>query len=189
VASTRQDNYIPLKIGLAQIPDEGLLLHGNVAAEDLSFPRQESVTFPEPVRLQGRVTKIAEQVYFQGDVRGTMELPCSRCLENVRSDFVVTVRVVYLPPSSQLTADSAERLDTSDDLDLYIHDGMMIDLQPFVYDQVVLAIPMQLLCRAECAGLCQVCGGNRNEVQCTCQVTDIDPRFALLKQLHFPQTS
>jgi len=65
----------------------------------------------------------------------------------------------------------------------------MIDLQPFIYDQVVLAIPMQPLCRPECAGLCPVCGSNRNEVSCTCEVAEIDPRFALLKQLQFPEIS
>jgi uncharacterized protein len=189
VASTRQDNYVPLKIGLTQIPEEGLQLEGNIAAADLHFAPQESVAFSTPVRLQGQLTKIAEQVYFQGQIEGTMELPCSRCLDSVRDHFAVTIRVVYLPPSSPAAAESTERLDTSDELDLYIHDGVMIDLQPFIYDQVVLAIPMQPLCRPECAGLCPLCGGNKNEESCTCQVEEIDSRFALLKQLQFPQTS
>ena len=118
-----------------------------------------------------------------------MILPCSRCLESVRDQFAVTIRVVYLPPSSQAAAESTERLDTTDELDLYIHDGFMIDLQPFIYDQVMLAIPMQPLCGPDCAGLCQLCGGNKNEAPCTCQVEEINPRFALLKQLHFPETS
>lgn len=189
VASTRQDNSIPLKIGLTQIPEEGLQLDGNIAAADLHFSPGENVAFSTPVRLHGQLTKISEQVYFQGNVGGTMELLCSRCLESVGDQFAVTIRVVYLPPSSQAAAESTERLDTSDELDLYIHDGIMIDLQPFIYDQVVLAIPMQPLCRPECAGLCPLCGGNKNEVSCACQDEEINPRFALLKQLQFPKTS
>ena len=189
VASTRQDNYIPLKMSLAQIPEEGLQLHGNIAAAEMHFLPGEDMTFSAPIRLRGQLTRISEQVYFQGDVEGVMELPCGRCLDSVRDPFVVTMRVVYLPPSSQAAAESTERLDTSDELDLYIHDGIMIDLQPFIYDQIMLAIPMQPLCRPACAGLCQVCGGNKNEVACTCQVDEFDPRFTLLKQLHFPKPS
>ena len=184
MASTQQDNYIPLKISLAQIPEEGLHLNGNIAAADMHFSPGENITFSAPIHLQGQLTKIVEQVYFQGNVGGVIELPCGRCLESVYDTFVVPMRVVYLPPSSQAAAESTERLDTSDELDLYIHDGIMIDLQPFVYDQIMLAIPMQPLCRPTCAGLCQVCGGNKNEVPCTCQVEELDPRFALLKQLH-----
>jgi uncharacterized protein len=191
VVSTRQDNSIPLKIGLTQIPEEGLQLDGHIAAADLHFApgEGESVVFPTPVRLQGQLTRISEQVYFQGNVGGIMELPCSRCLDSVQDEFAVTIRVVYLPPSSPAAAESTERLDTSDELDLYIHDGIMIDLQPFIYDQVVLAIPMQPLCRPECAGLCPQCGGNKNDVACACQDEEINPRFALLKQLQFPKTS
>ena len=58
-----------------------------------------------------------------------------------------------------------------------------------VMDYVLLAFPIQSLCRPDCAGLCQVCGGNRNEVPCTCQTDAGDPRFALLKQLRLPETS
>jgi uncharacterized protein len=70
-----------------------------------------------------------------------------------------------------------------------MHDGIALDLQPLVHDHVLLAFPIQPLCRPECAGLCQVCGENHNEVQCACQAEATDPRFALLQQFRFPERS
>ena len=80
-------------------------------------------------------------------------------------------------------------LDFAAELDAYEHDGFRIDLEPLVRDQVVLAFPVQPLCRENCAGLCQVCGGNRNEQPCACPVDAGDSRFAVLKRLRFPESS
>ena len=70
----------------------------------------ENITFSAPIHLQGQLTKIVEQVYFQGNVGGVIELPCGRCLESVYDTFVVPMRVVYLPPSSQAAASGAALL-------------------------------------------------------------------------------
>ena len=67
--------------------------------------------------------------------------------------------------------------------------GQLPTGRPPVYDQVVLAFPVQPLCRPDCAGLCQICGGNRNEASCTCRAESGDPRFALLKNLSFSEPS
>jgi len=96
--------------------------------------------------------------------------------------------VVYLPPSLRLQIEGEDGVDAEEELDLYTHDGIALDLQPPVYDNVLLAFPIQSLCRPDCAGLCQVCGGNRNEIACDCQEAVGDPRFALLQQLRFPKT-
>jgi uncharacterized protein len=118
-------------------------------------------------------------------------VPCCRCLETVHVDFCVDTRVIFLPPTP--TANGEQSLEgrpgVSDELDLYMHDGMILDLRPLVREQVVLAYPVQPLCRHDCAGLCQVCGGNRNLTPCTCQIGGDDPRFAILKQLRPPGAS
>jgi len=79
--------------------------------------------------------------------------------------------------------DAMEATGETDDLDVYSHDGSRIDLYPLVRDQVVMAFPVQTLCREDCAGLCQACGANLNEQPCACQIESGDPRFAVLRQL------
>ncbi len=177
-----------LVIDLAKIPIHGLALDTEIAPASLHLPQDESFTVTAPIRVQGLLTKVMEQVYFQGQICGTLTVPCSRCLELVSDDFVVDVRVVFLFAASYGSSDE-ERWDSfADDLDVYAHDGIRMDLQPLVRDQVVLAFPAQTLCREDCAGLCQVCGANRNEQPCACQVENTDSRFAILKRLNLPSS-
>jgi uncharacterized protein len=181
----QQSDVSALMINLAQILEEGVALQAEIAPEFLQLSQLESDSVG-PVHIRGRLTKVAEQIYFQGTISGVMALPCSRCLETMQSNFVSEVRVVFLPPAAAAVSEGEESV--TDELDIYVHDGMTIDLRPLVYDQVVLAFPIQPLCASDCAGLCQVCGGNRNEAPCTCQVESGDIRFALLKHMSFPQS-
>jgi uncharacterized protein len=101
----------------------------------------------------------------------------------MQSDFVTEVQAVFFPSTSAVAADEASGLSVADELDLYEHNGITLDLEPLVHDQVVLSFPVQPLCRDDCAGLCQVCGANRNEHPCACQAEREASPFAVLKQL------
>ena len=87
--------------------------------------------------------------------------------------------------STRLQIEGEEGVDAEEELDLYMHDGTTLDLRPPVHDNVLLAFPVQPLCRPDCAGLCQVCGEIAMRCSVPCQETEGDPRFALLKQLQF----
>lgn len=189
MAASQQSNPAALVVNIVKIPEEGMEFQAEVTAADLQLPPDTEVEFPMPVQVRGRFTKVAEQVYFQGAIRGTLAVPCSRCLDTIYSNFATDTRVVYLPPSSRLHLEGEEGVESEDELDLYMHDGVTLDLRPPVHDYVLLAFPIQPLCRPDCTGLCQVCGGNRNEVPCTCQTDAGDARFALLQQLRLPKTS
>ena len=189
VALSRQGSIAALVVDVLRIPDEGLPLDVEVSAEELRLPQEAEVGFPVPVRILGRLTRVAEQVYFQGTIAGTMSTPCSRCVETTMHDFEVETQVMFLPPSAADPHENPEAGDLEDEPDVYVHDGMKLDLAPPVYDQVVLAFPVQPLCRPDCAGICQLCGANLNEASCTCRAESGDPRFALLKNLSFSEPS
>jgi uncharacterized protein len=185
--SIQQNHPAALTVEIARMREEGLPLQVDIAAEGLQLPPEDEATFAGPICVQGQLTKVAEQIYFQGTVTGAALFPCSRCLEMTRNAFAVEMRAVFLPPAA--VDEQEEGITLTDEIDLYVHDGVKLDLRPAVRDQTLLALPIQPLCRADCAGLCQVCGSNLNETQCTCQIEPGDPRFALLKQLSFPQSS
>ena len=46
-----------------------------------------------------------------------------------------------------------------------------------------LSFPSKMLCDEDCKGLCQKCGKNLNEGECSCDMTEIDPRMLPLKKL------
>jgi uncharacterized metal-binding protein YceD (DUF177 family) len=145
-----QDEALALVVGIAQITEKGLILQVEVVPEALHLPQEDAV-ISGAVRVHGRFNKVAEQIYFQGKIHGVITAPCSRCLETVHADFVVETRVVFLPSTSDMSEDESGQ-SSSDDIDLYFHDGLILDLRPLVREQVVLAFPVQLLCRDDCAG-------------------------------------
>jgi uncharacterized protein len=172
-----------LIVDLAKLPAHGLRLETEIEPAELALPDDEQLSVTAPVHVQGRLTKVVEQVYFHGSVRGTVVAPCSRCLEVVNDRFDVEVRGVFLPAASPRISGDVDEGVVTDDVDVYSHDGFRINLYPLVRDQVVMAFPVQTLCREDCAGLCQRCGANLNERPCTCQSDSGDPRFAVLRQL------
>ncbi len=64
-----------------------------------------------------------------------------------------------------------------------------LDLAPMVRDALLLAIPDAPRCRADCAGLCPVCGLDRNTSSCDCVVAVVDDRWAALDELRGGDTS
>lgn len=178
-----QDDAAVLVVGIVQILETGLPLETTVNPAWLHLPQGDDAIVSAPVQVQGLLTRMAEQVYFQGRIGGVVAVPCSRCLDIVHTDFVAETRVVFLPPTSDFPSEGERGSSAVDGLDLYIHDGNVIDLRPLVREQVVLSFPVQPLCKEDCAGLCQVCGKNRNVESCACQTSNLDPRFAILRQL------
>ena len=50
-------------------------------------------------------------------------------------------------------------------------------------EQMLLAIPMKVICRSDCRGLCPQCGANMNSEECRCEARSPDPRLAPLARL------
>ena len=188
VAPPRDDDAA-LVVRIAQILQDGYVLDTTVSPASLQLPQGDDAVVSQDVRVEGRLTRMAEQVYFQGRVRGVVAVLCSRCLKTTHADFIAETQIVFLPPTFDVSSNKEAGVSTTDELDLYIHDGTTLDLRPLVREQVVLAFPIQSLCHTDCAGLCQVCGGNRNEEACTCQSDSTDPRFAVLHQFRLPNSS
>ena len=72
---------------------------------------------------------------------------------------------------------------SEDDLELDFYTGDVLDVAGLVRSETDLALPMKPLCRADCRGLCPVCGGNRNVTDCRCETRGPDPRLLPLEAL------
>ncbi len=60
-----------------------------------------------------------------------------------------------------------------------------VDLQELVMEQIFLSLPMRLLCREDCLGLCSECGANLNRKKCDCRKHTGHSAFLKLKELEF----
>jgi uncharacterized protein len=131
-------------------------------------------------------------VFANGRIAGSVTVACSRCVEPVTLAFDEALRVTFLPMAELGDEGEAEGGDeddgvaiTEDDLDVFGYNGEVIDLEPLVREQFVLAVPYAPLCSEDCRGLCPQCGINRNQSSCSCEGLG-DPRLAGLKALKFP---
>ncbi|MFJ5227197.1 YceD family protein [Streptomyces sp. NPDC088400] len=113
-----------------------------------------------PVELNLRLESVMEGVLVTGTARASAEGECVRCLEPLRHEVAADFQEMF----SYHDADDRGRTraepddDAEDDEDrLFIEDGLF-DLEPVLRDAVVLALPMQPVCRETCAGLCSECG-------------------------------
>jgi uncharacterized protein len=136
-------------------------------------------------RIDLRLERDGVDVFVTGEISAAVSQACGRCLEPVPVEVTAPLDVRLIPRLG--TADSVEL--AADDLDVDFYDRDEIDLSAVIETETTLALPMKPLCRDGCRGLCPVCGGNRNLVQCSCQQPAPDPRLAALKGLaaRFPR--
>jgi uncharacterized protein len=101
--------------------------------------------------------------------------PCMRCLSVAAPEIEVDAREVSQPGGG-------EELQSP-----YVADGVL-DLKAWARDALALALPDQILCRADCAGLCAICGADLNEAGPEHgHERAPDPRWAKLGELEFDQ--
>jgi uncharacterized protein len=97
--------------------------------------------------------------------------PCMRCLTGAATEVEVDAREVDRPGGG-------EELSSP-----YIR-GETLDLAAWARDALALSAPTQVLCRADCAGLCPVCAVDLNEVGPEHHHgREPDPRWAKLREL------
>jgi uncharacterized protein len=138
------------------------------------------------VQLSVRLTKHNSIVQCDGRLSGHLVMPCQRCLGPARVEIDEPIRTVFAPPTTVLDDENsldAAASDDDDDLDYAHHDGEVVDLWSVVREYIILSVPMLLLCKDECLGLCQACGTDRNTSVCNCRPEPMLSPFAALRDI------
>ena len=154
-------------------------------ASDFSVLRelidQGTVVFEENIRGTLTATWAGKFVEVAGNLRTTITSSCGRCLKPITSHLQIEVLLCY----SDLAGDEehvAEEVELhSEDLGLITYSGTEIDLRPDVEQEIIMALPQQLLCGDDCKGLCPVCGVDLNQGQCKCEPPVFHAGLAALK--------
>lgn len=155
---------------LASLP----LLSGSAAAGE--------AVFNGPLSGELLIRNSGSVIEVEGTLTCTVELACGRCLQPVSQQLVVPVALSF---ERQLTVveDEAERELSEDDLGLVPFYGDTLNLREALEQEVLLAVPQHPLCRDDCAGLCMVCGGDRNRQACDCSPPVFHGGLAALRGL------
>ena len=138
------------------------------------------VAGPVTVRLEGRVLAMDGGYFVEGSMEAECLLVCSRCLEPVP-----------WKGNDRFSVEMRHRLDAADeeielgdgDLNVMFITGDQLDVGSLAAEQVMLNLPMRILCQPDCSGLCPRCGANKNhEGNCRCE-PEVDPRWESLRGL------
>lgn len=178
-------------VNLDEIPDEGLTIDQFAPADEwleramqevFGDKRQED----DEAHLQLTLVKSGDQVTAVGGIYIHLNPTCDRCAKPFGAEQQIPIHLVFVP-RAKISAGSGkvmgdEETPVEEDLDFSLYDDRQLDVGAVVAEQVVLAQPMQYICKKSCKGLCPGCGKDLNSGPCTCkEKTPKESPFAALK--------
>jgi uncharacterized protein len=127
-----------------------------------------------PVAEEGWVTLTAVShkpniLSLEGSIEVVLEIPCDRCLQPVMQAFTIEV-------SKEMKV-SEEVLNDASQCPPYL-EGRALDSDKLAYYEILVNLPMKILCKEDCKGICYRCGTNLNHEACQCDRQELDPRMA-----------
>ena len=130
----------------------------------------------EFINVSGDITPLSDinnsiiAINYKIDAKFTAR--CARCDETTPQG-IYTDGVKYL-------ADIADDGDKENDENFYMINSNTLELTDFAMEFLELEVPIRYLCSDDCKGLCQKCGKNLNEGECTCPIKEKNPAFKIL---------
>jgi uncharacterized protein len=135
----------------------------------------------EPLQVTATAELLDGQIRITGELETKIELVCARCLEPVVEDVNRAFDLFYRPVAKDLKP-KEDRL-KDDDTEIGFFEGEGLFLADVLKEQVLLALPLKVICRSDCRGLCPSCGANLNHEECRCETHTTDARLAPLARL------
>jgi uncharacterized protein len=184
-----------MRVNIDEIKEGGLRRSWDVAREQLDemvAGDRAGYRARGPAHVDARLEKIERRVRISANAKAELSVPCGRCLAPVSMDLPVEFELTLVPAEQQERGgeDDGEHDKgpvggsfAPQEAEEETYSGKVIDLDPIVREQLVLALPGYPVCQEGCKGLCTVCGTNLNERECGCDRHVPDPRWAGLKDV------
>ncbi len=115
-----------------------------------------------PLTARGVATSLGDAVYVEANVRGSVNLVCSRCLSPFERPIDLSCEGKFVKRPG------APESEEQDEVEVFALEGAFCDLDEMIRHEIALNVPMKPLCSEECKGFCPVCGKNLNEGNCDC---------------------
>jgi uncharacterized protein len=167
-----------LKVDLSRLERERRLrIDEEVPAQDPLWENTD-LSFHGPVRASLEAHQTGPDVVVEGTITGELDTTCRRCLKALRVPVREDIAIRFRPGLTALEAEDAE-------VYTFGEDDAELDLGGPIRAEILLAAPQFVDCSETCKGLCPRCGQNLNEGECRCEDSDVEDRWAPLRQLKF----
>ena len=141
----------------------------------------ERVRLATPLTVNGQIKRSGAEVIVSGNITGKLFINCDRCLKPLETPLNNQFELDYVSGSDYEALPDTEL--TEEQMLMSVFDGVAIDVDEIVKEQVLLAVPARILCSDDCKGICPTCGLDRNTTDCNCETSTSDPRWDALKSL------
>jgi uncharacterized protein len=156
---------------LMLVSGEGRRIELEVPVDAFDFGGQRYAAEDEQVSAILDVSHTTNGYSLRLRFQAILEGPCMRCLDDARRELSVDAREIDQPGGGE-------------ELSSPYVDGDELDVKAWARDALALALPVQIVCREDCLGLCAVCGENLNEAGPDhAHEREPDPRWAALREL------
>jgi uncharacterized protein len=169
----------PLAWNVAGLLGEAPGADRDYAVDRVEIDLGEDLRLAEPIEGPVRLIRTNRGILAAVDLHAALALECSRCLRDIAHSVGLRFQEEFLP---SLDLATGRPLPTDDEPDVArLSDHHELDLETPVREALQLAEPIAPLCRADCPGLCVVCGGRLDEGTHDHPDDDIDPRLEALR--------
>lgn len=183
-----------MRVNIDEIKEAGLRRSWDVTRETLDgmvSGDQAGYRARGPAHLEAKLDKIERRVRVDAHGDAQLTVPCRRCLRPVQVDVPVDFELTFVPADEYVDEPRSDDENNTgpvagsfepEQAEEEIYTGKVIDLDPVVREQLLLALPGYPVCQDDCKGLCSVCGANLNDRDCGCDRHVPDPRWAGLEK-------
>jgi uncharacterized protein len=172
-----------LKVRVDELPDTGRVIHFHKTEAWLASMTEDAreIRLARPVEVDLELIPETGSIKLRGHLRGALQVVCSRCLQ----DFVLVLdEIMDFTLLRSPAADAPYEIDLRpEDLDTEFFDGVTIDVDLIVAEQIFLALPQKPLCQPDCGGICSGCGAYLNREECRCEKIDRVTVFDALRSV------
>jgi uncharacterized protein len=127
--------------------------------------------------------RTGSEIRIAGRLETTVELACSRCLEPARIRLSRPFDL-FFRERDEVMFDEDEEVELDEgDMHTAFFTGTKLAIAEILREQILLALPMKVLCTVDCKGLCPVCGTNLNSGSCGCPAEEFNPHLDTLLEI------
>lgn len=116
-----------------------------------------------------------DKAFIEGRMELFFSMNCDRCLKPVTQKVELSIAREAIGPEG--------RLPEAEDDDQGFMEGYQLKVDDLIMDECFMNLPVKVLCRPDCKGICMRCGKDLNAGECGCDTFVPDPRMARIKDI------
>jgi len=138
-----------MHVYVQQIKPEGIDLDQTYSAKSIGLTSEDNAWFITPIAIKAQAYRAEDAIILKAMAKSRYESICGCCLEEVKQDWAAEFTLIF-------------------DIE---KQSEFIVMDEDIRQELILNLPVRIVCRDDCQGLCIECGVNLNIESCACRLS------------------